>query len=139
MSAGENRCPLRPQTALRAKCNFARKCGPKLELGTEEKDALRILRATDSRLEPDGGAGIFHRMSTLTEIEQAIATLPAPEQRELYRHLGARLGSSAAPAADRRKAVTRFLQRWTGAGTAPVTEEDLQAQRTARLLEKQVK
>lgn len=31
--------------ALRAKCNFAHKCGPKLELGTEEKDALRILRA----------------------------------------------------------------------------------------------
>lgn len=79
-------------------------------------------------------------MSTLTEIEQAIATLPAPEQRELYRHLGARLGSSPVPtAADRRKAVERFLQRWTGAGTAPVAEEDLQAQRTARLLEKQVK
>ena len=78
-------------------------------------------------------------MSTLTEIEQAIATLPATEQRELYRHLGASLGSSSAPAADRRKAVTRFLQRWTGAGTAPLAEEDLQAQRTARLLEKQVK
>ena len=79
-------------------------------------------------------------MSTLTQIEQAIASLPAPEQRELYRHLGARLGSSSAPAAaDRRKAVERFLQRWTGAGIAPVTEEDLQAQRTARLLEKQVK
>ena len=92
------------------------------------------------RLEQGGGAGIFQRMSTLTEIEEAIATLPAPEQRELYRHLGARLVSGPAPAAaDRRKAVERFLQRWTGAGTAPVTEEDLQAQRTARLLEKQVR
>ena len=79
-------------------------------------------------------------MSTLAEIEQAIATLPAPEQRALYRHLGARLESDSVPAgADRRKTVERFLQRWTGAGTAPVTEEDLHAQRTARLLEKQVK
>ena len=79
-------------------------------------------------------------MSTLAEIEQAIATLPAPEQRELYRHLGARLVSSPAPtAADRRKAVERFLQRWTGAGAGSVTEEDLQKHRTARLLAKQVK
>jgi hypothetical protein len=76
-------------------------------------------------------------MSTLAEIEQAIATLPAPEQRELYRHLEARLGRSPAPAAaERREAVERFLQRWTGAGTAPVTERDLHEQRTARLLEK---
>lgn len=78
-------------------------------------------------------------MSTLTEIEQAIATLPASEQRQLYRRLGANLGFSAAPPVNRCKAVTRFLQRWTGAGTALVAEEDLHAQRTARLPEKQVK
>ena len=79
-------------------------------------------------------------MSTLAEIEKAIATLPMPEQRELYQHLGAQLGRSTAPAeADKRTAVARFLRRWTGVGTAPVTEDDIRARRTARLLEKQVK
>ena len=77
-------------------------------------------------------------MSTLSEIEQAIATLPAPEQWALYRHLGVSLGSDSAPAAaDRHRAVELFLRRWTGAGTAPVTAEELETQRTARLLEKQ--
>jgi hypothetical protein len=37
-------------------------------------------------------------MSTLAEIEKAIATLPTPEQRELYRHLDARFRNSAASA-----------------------------------------
>jgi DNA integrity scanning protein DisA with diadenylate cyclase activity len=79
-------------------------------------------------------------MSTLIEIEQAIATLPASAQRDLYRHLGARLGHGAASAAaDKREAVAHFLHRWTGAGTAPVTEGELCAQRTTRLVEKQVK
>ena len=36
--------------AIRVKCNFAHRCGPKLKLGTEAKDALCILRATDSGL-----------------------------------------------------------------------------------------
>jgi hypothetical protein len=75
-------------------------------------------------------------MSTLAEIEQAIAALPAPEQRALYRHLGARL--KCEPGADKRKAVERFLQRWTGAGTE-VAEEEWRAQRAARLVEKHVK
>ena len=79
-------------------------------------------------------------MSTLAEIEKAIATLPMPEQRELYQHLGAQISRGTAPVeADKRAAVARFLRRWTGAGTAPVTEEDIGTQRTARLLEKQVK
>ena len=30
--------------AIRAKCNFAHKCGPKLERGTEEKDGRRLVR-----------------------------------------------------------------------------------------------
>lgn len=78
-------------------------------------------------------------MSTLAEIEQAIASLPMPQQRELYLHLGAQFGRGATPAkADKRTEVDRFLRRWTGAGTA-VTEEELRALRTARLLEKQVK
>ncbi len=79
-------------------------------------------------------------MSTLAEIERAIATLPVPEQRELYQHLGAQFGRGAAPAgADKRRAVEHFLRRWTGAGTAAVTDEQMGALRTARLLEKQVK
>lgn len=78
-------------------------------------------------------------MSTLAEIEKAIANLPMPEQRELYQHLGAQLGRGFAPEADKRTAVARFLRRWTGAGTAVVTEQELGALRTARLIEKQVK
>lgn len=83
---------------------------------------------------------MFQGMSTLAEIEKAIAELPAREQRALYRHLDAQFGRAlSAATVDKRTAVQTFLGRWTGAGTAPVTEEDERKARTARLLAKHVK
>jgi len=65
-------------------------------------------------------------MSTLTEIEKAIATLPATEQRELYRHLGARIGGVSAPAqrqpANRRRSARGFP---ISAGSEPFSAEDV--------------
>jgi len=79
-------------------------------------------------------AAFFQALSTIAEIKKAIATLPAPDQRELYRHLGARFGRNAAEmGVDKRQAVQSFLRRWTGAGTIPVTAEEESDARLARL------
>ena len=65
-------------------------------------------------------------MSTLAEIEKGIATLPAKEQRELYRHLGARIGSAFAPTqqqpASRRRSARCFP---VSAGSEPFSAEDV--------------
>jgi hypothetical protein len=41
-------------------------------------------------------------MSTLAEIENAVASLPLPQQEELVRHLLSRLQPSSTPATSRR-------------------------------------
>jgi hypothetical protein len=67
-------------------------------------------------------------MSTLAEIEKAIAALPALEQRELYRHLDARFRGSAAPAeAEARPVIRRQSARGfpISKGSAPFTAEDV--------------
>jgi hypothetical protein len=65
-------------------------------------------------------------MSTLAEIEKAIAALPTPEQRELYRHLDARFRGSAAPAEARpvirRQSVRGFP---ISAGSEAFSAEDV--------------
>jgi hypothetical protein len=65
-------------------------------------------------------------MSTLAEIEKAIASLPTPEQRELYRHLDARFRGSAAPA-EARPVIRRQSARGfpISKGIAPFTAEDV--------------
>lgn len=76
----------------------------------------------------DAARRSVHRagMSTLAEIEKAIATLPTPEQRELYRHLDARFRGSAAPA-DSRPAKQRQSARGfpSSAGSEPFSAEDV--------------
>ena len=78
-------------------------------------------------------------MSTLAEIEQAITTLPASEVERLVEWL-ARQRSAVLqrPKAGKREAVAAFLRRWTGSANA-VPEDAMDAQRTARLMEKHVK
>ena len=79
-------------------------------------------------------------MSTLAEIEEAITTLPASEVERLAEWLNRqRLAMRQPPKAGKREAVAAFLRRWTGAGVAATTEEEMHAQRTARLMEKHVK
>lgn len=68
--------------------------------------------ARDGRV--DAARRSVHRagMSTLAEIEKAIATLPTPEQRELYRHLDARFRGSAVSAEDRPTIRQRSARDW---------------------------
>lgn len=42
-----------------------------------------------------GSSGIFGGMSTLAEIENAVETLPRPEQETLWQHLSQRLFATA--------------------------------------------
>ncbi len=77
-------------------------------------------------------------MSTLAEIEEAIETLPEDEVETLAVWLARRRARHSPFATGKREAVADFLHRWTGAG-APVTDADLDAARTARLMEKHVK
>ncbi len=76
----------------------------------------------------DAARRSVHRlgMSTLAEIEKAIATLPAPEQRELYRHLDARFRGSSAPA-EVRPVIRRQSARGfpISAGSKPFSAEDV--------------
>ena len=79
-------------------------------------------------------------MSTLAEIEEAITTLPASEVERLAEWLNRRRAVlPPPPKAGKREAVAAFLRRWTGAGVAGTTEDEIHAQRTARLMEKHVK
>ena len=79
-------------------------------------------------------------MSTLAEIEEAITTLPASEVERLAEWLNRRRSVLPPPSkAGKREAVAAFLRRWTGAGVAGTTEDEIHAQRTARLMEKHVK
>ena len=77
-------------------------------------------------LRVDAARRRVHRagMSTLAEIEKAIATLPTPEQRELYRHLDARFRGSAAPT-EARPVIRRQSARGfpISKGIAPFTSE----------------
>ena len=65
-------------------------------------------------------------MSTLAEIEKAIAALPALEQRELYRHLDARFRGGAI-SAEARPLIRRQSARGfpISKGSAPFTAEDV--------------
>ena len=79
-------------------------------------------------------------MSTLPEIEQAIAALPVPLQRKLHQTLGDRLSHRPELSEEgKREAVEQFLQRWAGAGTEPISDEDLKKLRDDRLTEKYLK
>jgi hypothetical protein len=79
-------------------------------------------------------------MSTLAEIEEAITTLPASEVERLAEWLNRqRLALPQPPKSGKREAVAAFLRRWTGAVVAGKGEEEMRAQRTARLMEKHVK
>ncbi len=85
-------------------------------------------------------AGHFLRMSTLAEIEEAIETLPVSQVDKLAEWLNRRRAVSREPLkADKREAVAAFLRRWTGAGIASTTDDEMRAQRTARLIGKHVK
>lgn len=65
-------------------------------------------------------------MSTLAEIEKAIAKLPALEQRELYRHLDARFRGSATPAEARPVSQRRSVRGFPiSAGSEPFSAEDV--------------
>ena len=77
-------------------------------------------------------------MSTLAEIEEAIATLPEDEVETLAAWLARRRARHSSSATGKREAVAAFLHRWTGAG-APMSDAELDAVRTARLIEKHVK
>ena len=101
--------------------------------------------------------GMVGGMSTLAEIEKAIPKLTASELAELEQFLRQARREKTAPAGhsildikpsslgkmirlpDKREAVSSFLRRWTGAGIATTTDDELHAQRTARLIEKHVK
>lgn len=79
-------------------------------------------------------------MSTLAEIEEAIESLPVSQVDKLAEWLNRRRAVSHQPIKpDKREAVAAFLRRWTGAGVAGTTEDEMHAQRTARLMEKHVK
>ncbi len=91
--------------------------------------------SADRGLESGRGAGIVHRMSTLAEIEEAIETLPASEMETLAAWLERRRATKRVATPDKREAVAAFLRRWMGAGI-PVEDADLEALRTARLMEK---
>ena len=79
-------------------------------------------------------------MSTLAEIEEAIETLPVSQVDKLAEWLNRRRAvSRQTMKPDKREAVVSFLRRWTGAGIAATTDDELHAQRTARLIEKHVK
>ena len=79
-------------------------------------------------------------MSTLAEIEEAIATLPVSEMDRLAEWLNRqRLLAGQPTTPDKREAVATFLRRWTGAGVGSTTEDEMHAERTARLMEKHVK
>ena len=91
-------------------------------------------------LECREGCATVGGMSTLAEIEEAIATLPASEVERLTEWLARQrvvLHQPVKP--EKREAVAAFLRRWTGAGIASTTDDELRAQRTTRLLEKHVK
>ena len=78
-------------------------------------------------------------MSTLAEIEAAIPQLTASELAEVEQFvLEAKLGKMSGPPADKKGAVAAFLKRWTGMGV-PMTDEEMDAQRTAYLMQKHVK
>ncbi len=77
-------------------------------------------------------------MSTLAEIEEAIETLPEDEVETLAAWLARRRARHSSSATGKREAVAAFLHRWAGAG-APMTDAELDAVRTARLMEKHVK
>ena len=78
-------------------------------------------------------------MSTLAEIEAAIPQLTASELAELEQFVReAKLGKMTGPPADKKGAVAAFLKRWTGMGV-PMTDEEMDAQRTAYLMQKHVK
>lgn len=79
-----------------------------------------------SRLARPARSATFSAMSTITEIESAIETLPSQQQRELFRHLAARLGGSVAngdaPASEQRRSARGFP---VAMGRAPFTAEDV--------------
>ena len=78
-------------------------------------------------------------MSTLAEIEAAIPQLTVSELAELEQFVHeAKLGKMTGPPADKKGAVAAFLKRWTGMGV-PMTDEEMDAQRTAYLMQKHVK
>ena len=79
-------------------------------------------------------------MSTLIEIEEAIEELPVSDVETLAVWLERRrLAVRQEVKADKREEVAAFLRRWSGVASAPVTDDELDAQRTARLMEKHVK
>ncbi len=79
-------------------------------------------------------------MSTLIEIEEAIEELPASDVETLVAwRERRRLAVRQEVKADKHKEVAAFLRRWSGVASAPVTDDELDAQRTARLMEKHVK
>ena len=57
-------------------------------------------------------------MSTLAEIENAVASLPLPQQEELVRHLLIRLQPPSTPATSRRLALVPATGR-------PITQEEI--------------
>ncbi len=78
-------------------------------------------------------------MITLAEIEAAIPQLTASELAELEQFVHkAKLGKMTGPLADKKGAVAAFLKRWTGMGV-PMTDAEMDAQRTAYLMQKHVK
>ena len=79
-------------------------------------------------------------MSTLVEIEEAIEELPVSDVETLAAWLERRrLAVRQEVKADKREGVAAFLRRWSGLASAPVTDDELDAQRTAQLMEKYVK
>lgn len=84
--------------------------------------------------------GHFPCMSTLTEIEEAIEELPLSDVETLAVWLERRRQAARETAKlDKREAVAAFLRRWSGAASASPTDEALDADRMARLMEKHVK
>lgn len=79
-------------------------------------------------------------MSTLIEIEEAIEELPQTDVETLAAWLESkRLAGRNAAKAGKREAVAAFLQRWSGSVSGSVTDDEADAHRTARLMEKHVK
>lgn len=77
-------------------------------------------------------------MSTLAEIENAIESLPETEVESLAAWLERRKARQSEVAGGKKEAVAAFLRRWAAAGE-PASDADLDALRTARLMEKHVK
>ena len=76
-----------------------------------QSGAFRGWRCSGGALAKRRSFGIFAGMSTLAEIENAVETLPRPEQETLWQHLSQRLFAPAGVAEPRQVAPNL----WTGA------------------------